>query len=824
MAAIANEIDRILQAAPSRYSNAPNAAIILTASSPVFHIANGGAHDPASITFTASLIGLVGPVAFVATGGTVTVVGNVATLTYENMPGANSTVKATLTENGQAYESNVANVTKISDGASGTTSYTWIKYGTSAAGANLSDSPDGKTYIGLAHNKTTATESTNAADYTWSLIRGSDGQHGSDGTDGIPGAPGADGQTTYTWLKYSDNPDGTALYDVPTANTLYIGIAVNKTTAAESTVKTDYVWSKFRGDQGVPGTNGTNGPRGAGHFYAVGNPWTDALANAATPGENVVDDVVTVSSADGTYALEKKWNGSAWLAQGQVIDGALLVTGSVNAPKINANGLTIRTPAGAVILDAGGGGLQAGYEAPGTKNSDLQPSVNLARGSNLFTGSLGTPFGSNLGASVAGGSTDPYGTINGVTVTIPAAGAYVYWRLTGLTPGFYTIKLKVYITNAHAPVISSTDGLTWSKSPWARPTTTSTPPVWVQVSLRQHTDTGTLDVLFGSYHGATPQYTTPSSTTITISDLDVTREAYTGDLNATVGAPEGTYVGNSLAQLVENWAYNGLVANNAINDATTGLNARLRKNADDILGGVLSINAVTAPAGFRAGNLTWNSAGARTGGYGVAMTPQGLIGYNSAGTLTFFVNATNGDAYFGGVLGAATGSFGAVTIAAGGSLSSGQTAYNVGNGFWIQGGTTPKISMKTDNGAAFLCDPANNIMQMNNATLNNPILSAITGGSPGNISVTTSTKAINMGTRTAVGGGGQAPYTYLWSINGPDAIYITAGTEADASITVYGDISDTLATGVYTAYLSCLVTDGGGRSTRVSFTATVNFT
>ncbi|MDY5619026.1 MAG: phage tail spike protein, partial [Lachnospiraceae bacterium] len=67
-------------------------------------------------------------------------------------------------------------------GADGKTYYTWVKYATSASGANMSDSPSGKTYIGLAYNKTTATESTNAADYAWSLIKGDKGDTGAAGT------------------------------------------------------------------------------------------------------------------------------------------------------------------------------------------------------------------------------------------------------------------------------------------------------------------------------------------------------------------------------------------------------------------------------------------------------------------------------------------------------------------------------------------------------------------------------------------------------------------------------------------------------------------
>ncbi|MDD2954640.1 MAG: hypothetical protein PHC95_16055, partial [Parabacteroides sp.] len=135
-------------------------------------------------------------------------------------------------------------------GPTGVTLYTWIKYATSSAGAGLSDNPAGMTYIGLAYNKTTATESDDPSLYTWSLIKGE---------QGVAGAPGANGTTTYTWIKYSDNADGTGLYDTPTVNTMYIGIAVNKTTPTESPTKTDYVWSKFKGDQGVAGANGTNG-------------------------------------------------------------------------------------------------------------------------------------------------------------------------------------------------------------------------------------------------------------------------------------------------------------------------------------------------------------------------------------------------------------------------------------------------------------------------------------------------------------------------------------------------------------------------------------
>ena len=63
-------------------------------------------------------------------------------------------------------------------GDDGATLYTWIKYADDANGSGISDNPEGKLYIGLAHNKTTATESNDPADYTWSRIKGDTGDDG----------------------------------------------------------------------------------------------------------------------------------------------------------------------------------------------------------------------------------------------------------------------------------------------------------------------------------------------------------------------------------------------------------------------------------------------------------------------------------------------------------------------------------------------------------------------------------------------------------------------------------------------------------------------
>lgn len=141
-------------------------------------------------------------------------------------------------------------------GQDGKTLYTWIRYAEDANGTGISNSPDGKSYIGLAYNKETASESNNPSDYTWSKITGK---------DGVAGPAGEDGKTLYTWIKYADtmpSSSSSTIYDIPNQNTKYIGIAVNKDTASESTDAMVYTWSLFRGADGTNGANGKDGRDG----------------------------------------------------------------------------------------------------------------------------------------------------------------------------------------------------------------------------------------------------------------------------------------------------------------------------------------------------------------------------------------------------------------------------------------------------------------------------------------------------------------------------------------------------------------------------------
>ncbi|UOQ93421.1 hypothetical protein MUO14_24140 [Halobacillus shinanisalinarum] len=164
-------------------------------------------------------------------------------------------------------------------GPNGETYYTWIKYADTVSGSGMSDDPTNKEYIGISYNNLDQTESSNAADYTWALVKGPKGDTGSQGPQGptgdqgptgpqgpkgpqgVEGPPGADGQPRYTWIRYANDQYGNGMSNFPDGKR-YIGLAQNKTTATESTSPSAYTWAKMEGDRGPTGPTGPTGDQG----------------------------------------------------------------------------------------------------------------------------------------------------------------------------------------------------------------------------------------------------------------------------------------------------------------------------------------------------------------------------------------------------------------------------------------------------------------------------------------------------------------------------------------------------------------------------------
>jgi hypothetical protein len=106
-------------------------------------------------------------------------------------------------------------------------------------------------------------------------------------------------------VKYADNNDGsTGFSDAPLETTKYIGIAPNKTVAAESNNRTDYTWSLFRGEDGLPGEPGPQGPPG------ISAPEVTVLEDTSISILNTASNqkIFSLQVPAGNYRFEAQFN------------------------------------------------------------------------------------------------------------------------------------------------------------------------------------------------------------------------------------------------------------------------------------------------------------------------------------------------------------------------------------------------------------------------------------------------------------------------------------------------------------------------------------
>jgi hypothetical protein len=131
--------------------------------------------------------------------------------------------------------------------------------------------------------------------------------------------------------------------------------------------------------------------------------------------------------------------------------------------------------------------------------------------------------------------------------------------------------------------------------------------------------------------------------------LSIRNSAGTIILNATSNSFSGTVTGD-VTGTIDGTAASDLVttatdAKDTADAATLSLARKLNSDARNILAG---------PGGLATGSLEWNGAGVRTSGFGVGFTQNGIVAYNSAGTLTFSLGGATGAAFFGGDITAGT--------------------------------------------------------------------------------------------------------------------------------------------------------------------------
>ena len=95
-----------------------------------------------------------------------------------------------------------------------------------------------------------------------------------DGAQGLPGTPGKDAQTQYTHIAYADNATGGG-FSLTDNTKPYWGM-YQDFNAANSNDPTKYKWSKWKGEQGLPGKPGADGKTPYIHFaYSDDNKGTN---------------------------------------------------------------------------------------------------------------------------------------------------------------------------------------------------------------------------------------------------------------------------------------------------------------------------------------------------------------------------------------------------------------------------------------------------------------------------------------------------------------------------------------------------------------------
>lgn len=161
----------------------------------------------------------------------------------------------------------------------GKSSYIHKKYSDYPDGRNMSDNSTLK-YIGI-YTGDKQQAPTNASEYSWTKIRGEDGNNGRDGV------------SNYIHRKYSDYSNGANMSD--NSNLKYIGIYTG-TSATPPTTASAYLWSKIKGEDGANGTPGTKGADGRTPYFHT------AYSNSATGDRDFSVSNSTGKQYIGTYS------------------------------------------------------------------------------------------------------------------------------------------------------------------------------------------------------------------------------------------------------------------------------------------------------------------------------------------------------------------------------------------------------------------------------------------------------------------------------------------------------------------------------------------
>lgn len=504
---------------------------------------------------------------------------------------------------------------------------------------------------------------------------------------------------------------------------------------------------------------------------------------------------ITAGSIDigtGATSWHVDSSGNTWAGDSSFATAPYKVT---NGGAVTAKNLTLVSSQGTTVID--GSGLKVGFEAPGTKNSDLTPSINNAATTANWSG----VSGAGKPADNASADITLIGR-NGATVignTVTKTGGTAGWNADaysayGYTGGAYASGVA---TNTNYSLMMGLNGDPTSDSNYSSLDYAfylaggGTVEIYEGGNGRGQVSTYVAgDVFLVAYDGANVNYSKNGSILRTLSVGSLTYPLYFDSSFNDVGGSLNNIRFGPMSDISA-----GVSANNAIPGINNAIADKLSKTSASSLAATVTIS-------------TNGSILTGTTTNGAYMSPSGFYGVQG-GVVKFSV-PISGDPTFAGQLSAAYGSFGSVTIAAGGSLSSGLTGYNTGTqGFWLDS----RFSIKTANGSSFLCDPANNVLSMNGVALTNYTLPKLALAITDNLSTSkaNATSSQPLGSATASVSNAVGTVSYVWSVtqvytdpsNSPYTLTLT--NDSTATVTVNGYPGNTNTALIYT--LQCVATD-----------------
>jgi hypothetical protein len=224
---------------------------------------------------------------------------------------------------------------------------------------------------------------------------------------------------------------------------------------------------------------------------------------AGTRTHLVPGDTVTLRNSAGTDAETRTWNSSAWGATGVVIDGNLIVNGTIGASALKADAIDGKTITGATVRTAASGAriemsaatnLMRGYDAANA----LKFYVDMTNGNMTLNG--WAPVLAVASISSSGGGDAIYGnntsTGTGVRGNATGAGAGVYGTSTSGYGGRFS---SILCEGVFASTRASGDAITVGR-PIASNLLTGTAPLFVSsTTLCTNLNADFLDNQHGTY-------------------------------------------------------------------------------------------------------------------------------------------------------------------------------------------------------------------------------------------------------------------------------------------------------------------------------------